>query len=44
MIAVGSPADFNTFFANNFGEMRIINEAGTSNLNGDIVAADDGNR
>ena len=29
MIAVGSPADFNTFFADNFGEMRIMNEAGT---------------
>ena len=28
MIAIGSPADFNTFFAGNFGEMRIINEAG----------------
>ena len=42
MIAVGSPADFNTFFADNFGEMRIINEAGTSNLNGDIVTAEMG--
>ena len=39
MIAVGSPADFNTFFADNFGEMRIMNEAGTSNLNGDVVTA-----
>ncbi len=42
MIAVGSPADFNTFFAGNFGEMRIINEAGTSNLNGDQVTAEMG--
>ena len=42
MIAVGSPADFDTFFAGNFGEMRIINEAGTSNLNGDQVTAEMG--
>jgi hypothetical protein len=42
MIAVGSPADFNSFFAGNFGEMRIINEAGTGNLNGDVVVAEMG--
>jgi hypothetical protein len=39
MTAVGGPADFNTFFSGGFSEMRIINEAGTGNLNGDIVAA-----
>jgi len=39
MTAVGAPADFNTFFSNGFGEMRIINEAGATNLNGDPVAA-----
>lgn len=39
MTAVDAPADFNTFFSSGFGEMRIINEAGTGNLNGDIVAA-----
>jgi hypothetical protein len=39
MIPVGGPAPFNTFFANNFGEMRIINEVGTGNLNGDVITA-----
>jgi hypothetical protein len=39
MIAVGGPADFNTFFSSGFGEMRILNEAGVGNLNGDVVAA-----
>lgn len=42
LTAVGIPADFNTFFSGNFGEMRIINEAGTGSLNGDIVIADMG--
>ncbi|MEP6685563.1 MAG: hypothetical protein ABJB22_02195 [Verrucomicrobiota bacterium] len=37
LIAVGGPAPFNTFYDNGNGWMRIINEAGTSNLNGDIV-------
>ncbi len=36
MIAVGGPSDFNTFFANP-GEMRIINEVGTGDLNGDVI-------
>jgi hypothetical protein len=38
MIAVGGPEPFNTFFTHP-GELRIINEAGTSNLNGDPVVA-----
>ncbi|MEP6699594.1 MAG: PEP-CTERM sorting domain-containing protein [Verrucomicrobiota bacterium] len=38
VIAVGSPAPFNTFFMN-VGEFRIINEIGTGNLNGDVIAA-----
>lgn len=36
VIAVDGPAAYNTFFTN-ITEMRIINEAGTSNLNGDPV-------
>jgi hypothetical protein len=39
MIGIGNPADFNTFFSTGNGEMRIINEVGTSNLNGDIAVA-----
>jgi hypothetical protein len=39
LIPISGPADFNTFFSNGFGELRIINEAGASNLNGDPVAA-----
>lgn len=39
LIAVDGPAPFNTFFANGFGEMRIINEAGSLNLTGDVVTA-----
>ena len=39
MIAIGGPADFNTFFSTGNGEMRIINEVGTTNLNGDVIAA-----
>ena len=39
MTAVGGPAAFNTFFsAPGPGEMRLINEAGTGDLNGDVVA------
>ncbi len=36
MIAVGGPSDFDTFFSNP-GEMRIINEVGTADLNGDVI-------
>jgi hypothetical protein len=39
MTAIGGPAAFNTFFASQLQEMRIINEAGTSNLNGESVTA-----
>ncbi|MGI8438124.1 MAG: hypothetical protein ACR2NX_14710 [Chthoniobacterales bacterium] len=39
MTAIGGPAAYSTFFAGNFTEMRFINEAGNSNLNGDPVAA-----
>ena len=37
MIAVGGPDAFNTFFASDVQEMRIINETGTSNLNGNAI-------
>jgi hypothetical protein len=37
MIAIGGPTAFNAFFAGGFQEMRIIDEVGTSNLNGDII-------
>jgi hypothetical protein len=36
MTAFGTPGDFNTFFSNP-AEFRIINEAGTGDLNGDLV-------
>ena len=36
---IGGPAPYDTFFANGFNEMRFINEAGNSNLNGDPVVA-----
>ena len=39
MIPIGGPVDFNTFFSTGNGEMRIINEVGTTNLNGDVIAA-----
>jgi PEP-CTERM motif-containing protein len=39
MLAISGPAAFNSFFASNFGEMRIINEAGNANLTGDTVTA-----
>jgi hypothetical protein len=39
MTAIGGPAAFNSFFSNGFGEMRIINEAGNTNLVGDAVSA-----
>lgn len=37
MVAVGTPADFATFFGGAFVETRIINEVGTLSLNGDGV-------
>lgn len=39
MIAVGGPAAYNTFFSTGIGDARIINEVGTSNLNGDVIVA-----
>ena len=36
---IGGPAPYETFFQNGFAEMRFINEAGASNLNGDPVVA-----
>jgi len=40
MIPVGGPTPFSTFFSGTGpGEMRIINEVGTSNLNGDPIIA-----
>ena len=37
MIAVGGPSAYNTFFSSGIGDARIINEVGTSNLNGDLI-------
>lgn len=37
MIAIGGPTAFNTFFAGGFQEMRIINAAGTGDLNGESI-------
>jgi len=37
LIAVGAPAPFSTFYDDGQGWVRIINEVGTSNLNGDVV-------
>jgi hypothetical protein len=37
MIAIGGPAAFETFFSTGNAEMRIVNEVGTSNLNGDVI-------
>lgn len=39
LIAIGGPPTYATFFQNGFQEMRIINEAGATNLNGDPVAS-----
>lgn len=39
MIPIDSPAAFNTFFDNGEAEMRIINEAGSTNLDGDAVTS-----
>jgi hypothetical protein len=36
---IGGPAPYDQFFQNGFNEMRFINEAGDSNLNGDPVVA-----
>jgi hypothetical protein len=38
MIAINSPAPFDTFFTNP-AELRIINEVGATNLTGDFIAA-----
>ncbi len=37
MLAIGGPADFNTFFSGNFEEIRFINEVDPIDLNGDRV-------
>ncbi len=37
LTAIGGPAAYSTFFRDGFAEMRIINEAGAVNLNGDPV-------
>ncbi len=37
LVPIGGPAAYNVFFQNGFQEIRIINEAGTTNLNGDPV-------
>ena len=37
LTALFGPAAYNTFFQNGFAELRIINEAGSLNLNGDPV-------
>ena len=37
MIAIGGPASYNTFFTSGIGDARIINEVGTSTLNGDPI-------
>lgn len=39
MIAINGPAAFNTFFAGGMEEMRILNEAGTADLNGNVAVA-----
>ncbi|MEY2438963.1 MAG: hypothetical protein QOI34_348 [Verrucomicrobiota bacterium] len=38
LISIGGPSDYGIFFGN-VGELRIINEAGASNLTGDLVTA-----
>jgi hypothetical protein len=38
MIAVGGPSPYNTFFSTGVGDARIINEIGTTSLNGDPIA------
>jgi hypothetical protein len=37
LLAVGGPAAFNTFFSSGLGDARIINQVGTSTLNGDFI-------
>jgi len=39
MTALGGPAAFDTFFTSGIAEVRIINEAGTANSNGDPVTS-----
>ena len=36
---IDNPDAFNTFFSNNFGEIRFVNEAGDADLEGDPVVA-----
>jgi hypothetical protein len=38
MIAVGGPSPYNTFFSTGIGDVRFINEVGTTSLNGDPIA------
>ncbi len=37
LIAIGGPAAYNTFFTSGIGDVRIINEVGATNLNGDFI-------
>ena len=37
MIPVGSPSPYNTFFTSGVGDARLINEVGTTTLNGDPI-------
>jgi hypothetical protein len=37
MIPIGGPAAYNTFFTSGVGDVRIINEVGATNLNGDFI-------
>ena len=39
MIRVGNPAAYATFFTTGVADARIINEVGTTNLNGDFIVA-----
>jgi hypothetical protein len=39
MTPIDNPEDFNIFFANNFAELRFVNEAGAADLEGDPVVA-----
>ena len=37
LVAVGGPSAYGTFFSTGIGDARIINEVGTTNLNGDLI-------
>ena len=37
LIAIGGPDPYNTFFSSGVGDVRIINEVGATNLNGDFI-------